>query len=604
MITTFKKVLTFLDGPSRWHLGLLFIPMLGTAMLEMASIGMILPFIQVLISPEGNGPVWSFIEWLLPGMPAEDRLVWVAIIFSALFVIKNIGLFTMILTINFTIQRKLALFTQRLFVNYLNRSLRFHLQRNSAEIIRNLNSSAIRAFESIRLMLMIVLESLLAGVAFTLLLFFEPAFTLLAGSILVVYGLVFHKIAGPRFQRWGQRVQVLEARIIKSITEALGSIRDVKLLHIQDYLVADFAEHTNDVAGVQFRLASSQHIPRLSVEALVMIGFSAVVLGLTSSKGSVEEVVASLGLFGMASLRLMPSMNRILIGAADLRNRLASINVLFTDLEDAKQENAEENPVEALKVLPFEREIRLDDVSFTYPDGTKTALRGVSLSIDCGESVGVVGPNGAGKSTLLDIVLGLLAPETGALSVDGEDIAAHRSAWQKHLGYVPQNIYLIDDTLDRNIAFGIEGKAIEDARMKKAIQLSNLESVIESLGDGRSGPLGEGGSRLSGGQRQRVAIARALYRDPGVLVFDEATSALDNETEKEIIAAIDRLKGQKTMIIISQNLNVVADCDRVVFMKDGEISDVGPYRELLANNLEFRQFAEAGQVRSNEIPHS
>ena len=596
MIAIFKKVLTFLDGPSRWHLGLLFVPMLGVAMLEMASIGMILPFIQVLVSPDGAGPVQAFIEWLLPGVPVESRLVWVAVIFSVLFVAKNIALFVMILIVNLTIQRKLALFIQRLFVNYLNRPLRFHLQRNSAEIIRNLNSSAIRAFESVRLMLMIALEGLMVGAAFALLLFFEPTFTLLAGGILIAYGLVFHRIAGPYFQRWGLRTQVLEARIIKSISEALRSIRDVKLLHVQDYLGAEFTKHTNGIAKLAYRLSTSQHIPRLSVETLVMVGFAAVVLGLTFSKESIEEVVASLGLFGMASLRLMPSMNRILIGAADLKNQMASIDVLYTDLEEAKKDHEEENPGDVMEDLPFEREIRLEDVSFTYPGSTETALRGVTLSIENGESVGVVGPNGAGKSTLLDIILGLLNPEKGVFSVDGKNISSNIRAWQNHLGYVPQHIYLVDDTLKRNIAFGLDDSAVDQGRIDKAVQLSNLGPVIETLADGLDTPLGERGSRLSGGQRQRVAIARALYRDPDVLIFDEATSALDSETEKEVIAAIERLKGEKkTMIIISQKLSLVRNCDKVVFMKEGEIVDIGRFDELVANNPRFRQFAQAGE---------
>ncbi|NQU56708.1 MAG: ABC transporter ATP-binding protein [Rhodospirillales bacterium] len=593
MISIFKKISAFLDKRSRFQLLLLFVPMLGVALLEMASIAMILPFIQSLMAQGDTVPTLAFGERLLSGVPIEQRLYVIAGLFSAVFVIKNAALFVMIFIINRTIQRKLALFSQGMFSIYLHRPLAFHLQRNSAEIIRNLQTSSPRAFESIRVMLMMSLEFMLVLVAFALLLMFEPAITLIAAGALLAYGLLFHRIAGPYFQRWGRNSQIIEGQMIKTVSESLGSIRDIKLLHIQDYMQRVYAEQTEGLAKYISRTSTSQHIPRLSVETLVILGFAGVVVGLMIVKGSLQEVVAALGLFAMASLRLMPSMNRILTGAADLRNRLAAVDILYDDFVNAK-DDGDLDYVDCRKEdLPFEQEISINDLTFSYANLSDAAITNTNLLIRRGSSIGIVGPSGAGKSTLLDLLLGLLEPQAGSITVDGMDIKTNIGAWQKHLGYVPQSIYLIDDTLRHNIAFGTKDDEINEQRVAVAVELSNLGAVIGELEDGLNTYLGEGGSRLSGGQRQRVAIARALYRDPDVLIFDEATSALDIETEREITSAIERLKGEKTIIIISHKLSIVSKCDEVVFMSDGKVEAKGPMESLITSNDRFRKFADA-----------
>ncbi|MBT3361757.1 MAG: ABC transporter ATP-binding protein, partial [Rhodospirillales bacterium] len=512
---------------------------------------------------------------------------------------KNAALFGMIFVINRTIQAKLALFLQRLFVMYLNRSFRFHLQRNSAEIIRNLSTSANRAFESIRLMLMISLESMLALVAFALLLFFEPMVTVAAAAGLVSFGFLFHRLSGPHLLRWGKTSQDIDGRMIKSITEALGSIRDVKLLNVHEYLGSEFAHHTKGRARILSKLTTFQHLPRLSVETLVIMGFAAVVLSLMFTKHSTDEVISALGLLGIAALRLMPSTSRILTGANDLKNRLANVDVLYQDLMDAEAEATQPDGNGPHKDFSLSDEIRFTDVSFSYPGGVDAAVKALNIAIKTGESVGIVGTSGAGKSTFIDLLLGLLPPDTGSISVDGRDIALNTRGWQEILGYVPQSIYLVDDTIRRNIAFGLNDEAIDPARINFSLRMANLESVIEGLPNGLETRLHEGGSRLSGGQRQRVAIARALYRDPEVLIFDEATSDLDNETEKEVTAAIDRLKGEKTVITISHKLSTVRNCDKIIYMIDGEINDIGSFDALCANNSRFRQFADSEPKNEN-----
>lgn len=302
----------------------------------------------------------------------------------------------------------------------------------------------------------------------------------------------------------------------------------------------------------------------------------------------------------MAALRLMPSMNRILTGAAELRNRLAAVDVLYTDMNDASLEGNYGYADCRKEDLPFKNEISINDLTFTYKNINQPAITRTSLVIRRGQSIGIFGPSGSGKSTVLDLLLGLLEQQAGSITVDGTDIRTNIGAWQKHLGYVPQNIFLLDDTLRRNIAFGIGDDEIDEQRINEVVELSNLSAVIDELVDGLETPLGESGSRLSGGQRQRVAIARALYRDPDVLVFDEATSALDIETEREITEALDRLKGHKTIIIISHKLSIVGKCNDVVFMDNGQVADKGPLETLLTNNKRFRQFTQGDEESSGK----
>jgi ABC-type multidrug transport system fused ATPase/permease subunit len=241
--------------------------------------------------------------------------------------------------------------------------------------------------------------------------------------------------------------------------------------------------------------------------------------------------------------------------------------------------------------MPFTRDIRIDRVSYTYPKGNRAVLNHVSLAVPYGASVAVVGPSGGGKSTLIDILLGLLLPNSGSVLVDGVDTATSLRAWQSNLGYVPQTPYLLDDTLRRNIAFGVADAKVDEAAVADAVRMAQLTDLVASLPKGLDTEVGERGIRLSGGQRQRIVIARALYRRSAVLIFDEATSELDNQTEREITAAIDALAGQKTIIIIAHRITTVRNCDFIVFLVEGLVADVGSYEELLARNPDFRRLA-------------
>lgn len=299
-----------------------------------------------------------------------------------------------------------------------------------------------------------------------------------------------------------------------------------------------------------------------------------------------------MALFAMATVRLMPAVSQISSLYTNLQYNMVAVNPIYEDLkelEGASREFVEDRSKQ--KKMTLQQRIDAKDISYRYPGSDEFALRDVSFSIAKGKAVAFVGSSGAGKTTMVDMLLGLLTPESGDVSIDGESIFSNLSAWQKNIGYIPQSIYLSDETLRSNIAFGLPEKSIEDDKVIRALDLAQLSDLIKTLPDGLDTILGENGTRLSGGQRQRVGIARALYHDPEVLVMDEATSALDNITEKQITNAIETLKGDRTIIIIAHRLTTVMNCSKLYLMEQGRIIEEGTYSELISTNRRFREMA-------------
>jgi ATP-binding cassette, subfamily B, bacterial PglK len=328
----------------------------------------------------------------------------------------------------------------------------------------------------------------------------------------------------------------------------------------------------------------------MSVETVFVGGLLLVSL-LVTLRHEPSGALPLLGLYAYAGFRVIPSANRIMTYVNDLRYSRAWIHDLRADL--AALPAPPPAPAGAAEPIRFGRELALERVSYAYAGAGDAVLTGVELTIARGESIGIVGPSGAGKSTLVDLLLGLLEPTAGRITVDGRDIASALGSWQRHIGYVPQEPFLLDDTIRRNVAFGIADADVDDRRVTTALRRAQLAEFVGGLRDGLDTLLGERGTRLSGGQRQRVAIARALYHDPEVLVFDEATSALDTTTERELIDSLEALRGVKTLVVIAHRLSTVRRCDRLALLRDGRLADVGSYDELIERDAAFRAMAAA-----------
>lgn len=589
--------MSLLDAGDRMRIALLMVPMLAMALLEMASIGLIIPLIGVMFSRDGNQTDPSTFNTLalqVPGV-AEGDASTVAIVFCCVFIGKNILLLTMLYTVNHTVHGMTASFVERLYRNYLERPLTFHLHRNSAEIIRNLTFGAPTTFQALRLLLMIALELILMTAAFLLLAIIDPVITFCVAGTLLVVGALFHRIAAPRFRSWGAQAASYEGELMKLSGQGVRGIRDAKLFQVSSFLSQTLGDIARGLGRLQALSATAIQVPRLLIETVIVIGFAIVIFAMIAQGRAHTEIISLLGVFGMAALRLMPSLNRILSSFADLRHRAAYIDILHQDLIEGR-ENRDPASYDTSQPLPFERLIHLNHVSYCYPHALKPAVRDIDLTIEKGTSVGFVGPSGAGKTTIIDILLGLLQPNSGWMTVDKNRVSVNPAAWQKKVGFVPQQVHLIDDTLSRNIAFGLPDYAIEEVRVVEAARLAQLAEVVETLPDGLDTVIGEHGARLSGGQRQRIAIARALYHDPDVLIFDEATSALDMDTEREVSRTINRLAGRKTIVLIAHRISTVRNCDHIVYLRDGSIVAQGKFDSLCIENPDFRRFVSSGDA--------
>ena len=463
-----------------------------------------------------------------------------------------------------------AQLSQRLIAVYLRQPYTFHLQRNSAHLIRNvINEVSMITGNAILPMIMLLTEGLVLISLCGLLLAVEPQGALVVVSVIGVSAWVFHLLTHGRIERWGKARQYHEGLRLQHLQQGLGGAKEVKIFGREADFLQQYRIHNNQSAHVAQMQSIFQQLPRLWLELLAVSGLATLVISMLVQNRPLEAVLPTLGLFAAAAFRLMPSVSRILGAVQALRYGMPMIDVLHAELNLKIPESSGNQKPSA----PFHSSMELSYVSYTYPAAACAALKDISLLIKRGESVGFIGASGAGKSTLVDIILGLLTPDQGEVRVDGMVIQQNLRNWQDQIGYVPQSIYLTDDTLRRNVAFGLPEEQIDDAAVKRAIQSAQLRDFVSSLPDGLMTIVGERGIRLSGGQRQRIGIARALYHDPAVLLLDEATSSLDTETEHGVMQAIKALKGSKTILIVAHRSSTVEHCDRLYRIEKGVLVD-------------------------------
>jgi ABC-type multidrug transport system fused ATPase/permease subunit len=588
-MTTYSKIRELLaPAERRSALALLGLMVVGM-MLETLGIGLVIPAITLLM----QGDLAARFPALLPvlnhlGNPTQTQLVVGAMVgLVGVYLVKNLFLAFLAwrqTRFAFGVQAHLS---QRLFSNYLRQPYTFHLQRNSAQLIRNVTTE-VNLFSSHALipgMLLFTEGSVMLGIG-GLLLFVEPLGATLVVLVIGGSAWAFYHATRLRINRWGAERQLHEGMRLQHLQQGLGGAKDVKLLGREEDFLAQYEQHNLRSAHAAQLQVALQQFPRLSLEFLALTGLAILVISMTLQGRDMAGIVPTLGLFAAAAFRLMPSMNRLLGAVQTLRFMLPVINTLHAELQLAPSESAVIKNVDS---KPFQSEVSLVDISFTYPAAQSPSLRGLSLTIKKGETIGFIGSSGSGKSTLIDVMLGLLPPATGKILVDGQDVQNNLRSWQNQIGYVPQSIYLTDDTLRRNVAFGLPESQIDDLAVQKAITAAQLEEFVATLPDGMNTMVGERGIRLSGGQRQRIGIARALYHDPVVLVLDEATSALDAETEQGVMEAVNVLHGSKTIVIVAHRLSTVESCDHLYRLDSGRVIDEGSTSTMLWQAASFEK---------------
>lgn len=571
MIDVPNKILSLFSKRDRLYLVFILLMMLVTAALELLGVGLIFPFIALVADPAAveNNRMMGAAYRLTQAGSYNEFLVYSGLGLICIYLIKNLFIGSVYyFQYSFVYSKQVAL-ARRLLNAYLSRDYSFHLRKNSAELLRNINNDVSAVFNYVIIpALAVIAETMVALLIVILLLSVEALYTSAAVIILGGSAYLFYRVFRKKTHEYGIAQQHSYGQMIKWLNQSFGAIKQIKVTGSEEYFLNKFEGISKNYAHAVAFVQTIGQFPRLLMEVIAVIGMILLMLTLLSKGSAIKSMIPTLSLFAIAVIRLVPSANRITTSITTIRYYWPSIEVVSRDIAEAQIPVKTESADAAS--YRIREKIELRNVRYTYPGSDKTVIKDVSIDIPRGSSVAVIGPSGSGKTTLVDILMGLYRPDRGAVLVDGKDIQLFLESWKKSIGYVPQNIYLMDDSIRRNVAFGCEDEEIDDHRLAESIRLSQLQELVNQLPDGVDTMIGEHGMRLSGGQRQRIGIARALYNDPDVLVLDEATSSLDSETEREISAAIENLAGKKTIIIIAHRLSTIENCNMTYRLtKDG-----------------------------------
>lgn len=592
MFRAFTKLWALLSPRERRTGAQVFLIMVVMAVLEVVGIASVTPFLAVLGNPDvihKNGVLaWAF---EFGGFTSTQTfLIFLGLLSFVLMVtVSAYRTFAAYVIYRYTSMRRYSI-SMRLLRGYLNEPYAFFLNRNSADLTKSILSEVDQVVTNALVPGMQMLAyGLMIAVVVAFLVVVDPLLALIVACLFsVLYCCAYWSVRGVLGRTGTQRVAANRARFAAA-AEALGGIKDIKVLGREAAYAKKFRGPSIQFASAQAINQTLSEVPKYAIEAVAVGAILLLAVVLLTTRGDLGEILPVLGLYTFAGYRLLPAAQKVYAGAAKLRFGAAAIDVLYADLSKRMTGSVAHSDPEA-SALGLRRSLTLDNVSFSYPGSARPSLNAINLEIVANTTVGIVGATGAGKSTVVDIILGLLEPSQGRLLIDGVEMnAALRPAWLKSIGYVPQHIFLADDSVAANIALGVPKHQIDMAMVERVARAAKVHQFVsEEMPRGYQTEVGERGVRLSGGQRQRIGIARALYRDPDVLLLDEATSALDNLTEKEVMEAIRTLSHRKTIVLVAHRLSTVRECDRIFLFEHGKLAASGSYQELVADNQGFR----------------
>jgi len=597
-----RKVYSLLPPRRRWQLVLVFGATLLSGMVATLGVASIMPFMAVVANPEViTDNRW--LAWAYDGLrfQSSDQFLFALGLLTLLIIASSNGISaaTSWLLARFTHAVNYDL-SRQLLGKYLSQSYSFYLGRNSSHLAKNVLAEVNAVVNGIIApIIQLIAKSIVAVFILALLFYVDAVLALIVALVLsVLYGGVYLLVRRKQTELGRRKVEANSGRY-KAANEAFGGIKDVKVLGRESHFVRAFSIPAYDYARTNASNAIVSQLPKYALETIAFGGILVIVLYLLQTYQDLGQVLPIVSLYAFAAYRLMPSFQVVLSSLTKLRFNLAPLEDLYVDLVGERLEQGLEAVLPAHRtgseadakegVIPFTREIHLEGVSFTYPEAETAALRDVDLTIEKNTTVGLIGQTGAGKTTLVDILLGLYRPTEGHVAVDGQPLTdLDLIRWRRRIGYVPQQIFLADADVTRNIAFGIPENEIDVRAVECAARTAHIHEFVLTLPRAYETRVGERGVRLSGGQRQRIGIARALYHNPEVLVMDEATSALDNLTEDAVMEAIRELAGKKTIVLIAHRLTTVEDCDLIVLLEDGKVAATGTYQVLLQESASFR----------------
>tara|TARA_B100000886_G_scaffold297685_1_gene225460 strand:+ start:2009 stop:3751 length:1743 start_codon:yes stop_codon:yes gene_type:complete len=558
---------------------LLFLMLLG-AVFETLGVTLIIPVILAIVSDEIVIPlVLNNLFPFLSSSSNETLLTYSILVFICFFFIKSIFLFYLVFfqsNFVYSLQQNIS---TRLYKAYIDQPYSFHLRKNSGDIISNTITESMQfALGYASPLTMILTDIFIVSGIFMLLVIIEPIGAFSVSFIFITGSLLLYSFSKRRSELWGQKRQDHEAKRIRTAQQGIGGIKDIKVYGLEKFFSEEYSKNTLISLNSGRKQTILQGLPKIYFEMLTVLSLSGLIFFFVLLSSSSTELVTILGIYAMAAFKLLPSISRLTSNFQALKFGVPVIKIIENELN---LESKQKYKIGKEKII-FKKDIILKSIFYSYKGSKYEAIKNINISIQEGKSIGFVGESGAGKSTLIDLILGLLIPSKGSILIDGKKLDINNlKSWQQNIGYVSQSAYLLDDSLKKNIAFGLPEDEIDEMKIKKAVSLSQLNDLVSSLPNGLESFIGESGVRISGGQRQRISIARALYNDPSILILDEATSSLDHETEKEVMNAVDNLKGNKTIIIIAHRHSTVKNCDFLYRLEKGEIISQGKPEELI-----------------------
>lgn len=595
-MSIYRKILALLTLRERLRFAMVGGVALLMGLVEAAGVASILPFLAVLANPDVVVEN-DRLRWLYERSGAADVQGFLMLLGTGVFlfilvtqVVKLAGTYAVT---RFAQRRSYALST-RLMMRYLGQPYAWHLGRNSVDLRKTLLQEVSQAVtNAVTPAMQAVVQVVVIAFLVALMVIIDPMVALV--TALVVGGCYAGlTLATRRFMaRIGRERVRTNKRRFRIASDTMGGVKEIKLLHLERVFWERFRAQSDRFNTVIIQQKMLSEAPRFLLEALLFGGMVALVLFMMAREGGdFNAILPTLGLYAVAVARLFPAMQNLYRQLNTMRFGGALLDLVAGEF--AATADAEIAPRAAAEPLPLRQAIELDRVVYAYPGAAAPVLNGLSLRIEANSVIGVVGGTGAGKTTTIDLILGLLQPQGGALRVDGAALTPQTTRrWQRSLGYVPQQIFLLDDSVTANIAFGVPKAEVDHAAVERAARAAEMHEFIMGLPDGYATSTGEAGKRLSGGQRQRLGIARALYHDPDVLILDEATSALDTVTERQVMTAIDGLRRRKTIIMIAHRLSTVRGCDTIFFLENGALRAQGPYDALVERDAAFRKLAHA-----------
>lgn len=573
-----KKLFSILDRQQKTKIAGLIVLILIGGLLETAGVSLILPLLTAILDEKSfaaNPYVVYFMDLLrIQEVKAFIYFILCALIF--MYVFKAVYLIWITYVQSRFVNRNRSRCTTNLLSQYLNKPYEYYLYAETATIVRTIYGDMDNIFNLLLQFMGLIAELVVCTCLGIFLLFLDVKMMLVVMGLMLATTIFITKVIKPRLKKAGEDARMALAGMYKGILQPVSGIKEVKVQNKERFFTGTYHKSADAYAHYQVKNNVYTNLPRLLIESIAIVGVLLYVAVCMATGVELASLLPMISAFALAAMRLLPSVNRVNTYIANIAYYESALNYIYENVNTEEMGRQEE--LEAYRLahpnteqITLEKEIQLKDITFAYPNTEKKIFDGADMMIPVGKSIGVVGPSGSGKTTIVDVLLGLLQLQEGVITSDGKNIFDNYEAWLSHVGYIPQTIYMLDDSVRNNIAFGIKEEEIDDARIWEVLEQAQMKEFVEGLPEGLDAQIGERGVRISGGQRQRLGIARALYHDPELLIFDEATSALDNDTETAIMEAIDMLHGQKTMVIIAHRLRTIENCDMIYEVKDGKI---------------------------------